>query len=159
MTMKYLIPFFVLGATTLAARADRDIRLKDCPAAVREAIHANLKGGRIDDIEYRRISGKVRYEVDIDGPRNADRTLRFTAAGSLQFESEDIRLSQVPAAVRSAITAAIKTNWRIDDVDRETTSAGTRYRISVDRPGKQDLEVLFTASGGLVERRVERNDD
>lgn len=157
--MKLLTPIIIIAATTPLLAAN-EIRLEDCPKAVRHTIKSNLNGDRLDDIERKRIDGKVRYVVDIDGPGDADRNLRISPAGDLLFVSEDIKLSECPAAVRSTIKGLLKVNWRIDDIDRETTASGTvRFRVDFDRTGKRDIEFKLSRKGKVLGSRVESNED
>lgn len=154
--MKYLIPLAILS-TTLAIQA-KEISYQDCPAGVRSAIKAQLNGGKIDEIDRVEKNGATRYIVEIDGPARRDVTFHITPAGTIVFTSEDITLSQAPKAVRTAIQDLLKSGRKLDDIDREITSAGTRYRVDIDRKNFQDLEYLLASSGKVLQRKLDTSD-
>ncbi|MES2438325.1 MAG: hypothetical protein V4584_04640 [Verrucomicrobiota bacterium] len=154
--MKYLLPL-VIASTAISAQA-REISFNACPPAVRETIESSLDGGVIDEIDEVQINGLTRYVVDIDGPGGRDVTLRIGPAGKLLLTSEDLKLSECPAAVRTAIKKLLKSGWRIDDIDREVSGKNTRYRIDIDRRNARDLEFVLSRGGKVLERTIERFD-
>lgn len=153
---KYLIPL-AIASTTIAAQAV-EVRLKDCPAPVRATIESKLQGGKLDDIDRVTRNGTTRYIVDIDGPARRDITFHLTPAGAVVFTSEDINLSQAPKAVRTAVANLLKSGWKVDDVDRETTAGSVRFRVDIDRRNQRDLEFLIGPKGKVLKRTVEIDD-
>jgi uncharacterized membrane protein YkoI len=154
--MKYLIPLAVIS-TTLAASA-KEISLQDCPPGVKATIEAKLEGGKLDEIDRVNKNGTTRYIVDIDGPARRDITFHLTPAGKVVFTSEDITLSQSPKAVRTAIQDLLKSGWKVDDIDRETTGGTVRFRVDIDRKNNRDLEFLLSREGKVLQRKVETSD-
>jgi uncharacterized membrane protein YkoI len=153
---KYLIPL-AIASTTIAAQAV-EVRFKDCPAPVRATIESKLQGGKLDDIDRVNRNGVTRYIVDIDGPGRRDITFHLTPAGAVIFTSEDIRLSEAPKGVRTAVANLLKNGWTVDDVDRETTSGTVRYRVDIDRRNQRDIEYLIGPKGKIFKRTVEIDD-
>lgn len=151
--MKYLIPL-AIASTTLATQAV-EVRLQDCPPGVRATIEAKLQGGKLDDIDRVQKNGTTRFIVDIDGPAHRDVTFHLTPAGKVVFTSEDLNLNQCPKAVRTSIQNLLKSGWKIDDIDRETTGGTLRFRVDIDRNNDRDLEFLISRSGKVLQRKVE----
>ena len=151
-----LIPLLAIALATTATA--REIRLRDCPPGVRQTIEARLEGGKLDDIDRIVRDGKERYIVEIEGPGRRDLTLRLTPAGDVLRETEDLTFKQCPAAVRQAIHSLLKKGHSIDDIDRETTAGGVRYRVEIDRRHRRDVEYTISPEGEILRRKVERDD-
>lgn len=156
--MKYIIPLVIAAASTATLQA-KEIRFKDCPAAVKKAINARLAGGTIDDIDRVVIKGKTRFIVDIDGPGNRDVTYRLSVKGKEHLKTEDISFNAAPAVIRSAINGQLRPGWRIDDIDRVTQNKVTTFVVEIDRNNAPDLKLTFSASGKVLKTVVERYDD
>jgi hypothetical protein len=64
-----------------------EIRLRDLPEPVRQAVEQQVKRrAQIEDIEKETIEGRVRYRIEIDPPKQKDRTVVFEANGSISFD-------------------------------------------------------------------------
>lgn len=156
--MKLAIAIPLIIAATVVTTQARDIRLKDCPAAVQKTIKANLKGGVIDDIERKKINGSTRYVVDIDGPKGRDITFHIGPKGKVLLKSEDITYGQAPAAVRKTITRLAKeVGGKVDDVDRITQKNVVTFSVDIDRRNAPDYDYTISASGKVLKRVIDRD--
>ena len=63
-----------------------DIKLHECPLAVRTTIERNLLGGKLDEIKEIRIADHTLYVVEIDQPKGPDRIITFDADGTVTDE-------------------------------------------------------------------------
>lgn len=147
----------VFAATALSLQA-KEIRLKDCPAAVKKTISARLDGGKIDDIDRVLIKGKTRYLVDIDGPGRRDVTFRITPSGKVVRKAEDVVFNECPKAVRAAIDNLLEAGWQIDDIDRITQNKVVTFRVEIDSNNAPDLQVTISSSGKVTKKVVEKFD-
>lgn len=154
--MKTLL-LLTIASTTLATQA-KEVRLKDCPPGVQITIAAKLGGGHLDEIERVNKKGVTRYVVDVDGPLGRDITYHLTPAGHVVFSTEDVILTECPAAVRTSITKLLKKGWRIDDIDREVSGKSIRFRVDIDRPQERDYVFLLNNRGKVLERKLEKRD-
>lgn len=153
--MKHILPI-VFAATAFSLQA-KDIRLKDCPAAVQKTIKARLDGGKIDDIDRVLIKGKTRYIVDIDVTARREVTFRITPSGKIVQKSEDVDFNECPKAVRTAINNQLEARWKIDDIDRITSNKVLTFRVEIDRNNAPALQVTFSSSGKVIEKVVEKS--
>lgn len=152
--MKIKILIMTLLACTLpvgSVGADA-IRLEDCPAAVQQAILANSRDGRVDDIDLS-PDGKT-YEVEINLPRLRERELRIAVDGAMVETIEDIDLSDAPESVRRAIEGEITAGARLEEFERKTTSGATVFLAEIDLPDDRDLYLEVSDKGSILNRLV-----
>ena len=84
--MKTNIIITTLALITAPAFADslksREIRLDDCPPAVRETILDNARNGTIEEVEHIRFGDQVLYVAEVDLPQPGHHLrLQTTLAG------------------------------------------------------------------------------
>lgn len=151
------IPFLLLAAASVAL-AD-EIRLDACPPAVQQVIQANLRDGKLDEIEAHRVDDRTLYVAKIDLPGDRDLDVHVSGDGRLLKTNEDVPESEVPAAVAGAIkNLTTTTGGRLEDVEREVADGKTTYHAEIDRPNAADLEVVFAEDGALISQTEETND-
>lgn len=144
---------FALGLGTLAHGGD-DIRLDECPDAVRKTILDNARGGKIDEVDVIRIEGRTLYIAEVDLPRGLDLKIHVSGDGALLKTREDIPLASVPDAVRDTLESF---GGRIDDLELEIAGGVSTYHAEIDYNGQPDLEVTVAADGRVL-REVEDDD-
>lgn len=126
------------------------------PNNVTNYIRTNYNGYRIDswhneDLCDNRIGLKVELE---DGP-GPDVDLYFTLAGEFLFAAKEIKISDLPNAVRNAINANFP-GYGIEDDKTERfqlTDGSFQYKVELERNSGSDVEVIFDASGRIVCRK------
>lgn len=132
-----------------------EIRLEDCPAAVKATINDNAAQGTLDEVERYSIDGKVIYIAEFDLPGKLDLKLYLSGDGKLLKTRTEIPLKDAPEAVRQAIA---KLEGTLDDVERVTEGKKVTYLVEMDRGGKADLHVSLSPEGAVVSQREEVND-
>lgn len=124
--------------------------MQDCPQAVQDAINANRKGGRIDEIDY--LAARGVYDVEIHlGPRR-DLDLVISSAGRLLKSVEDIALGNAPRSVKNSIRRLMQGGGRLDDLDLETAAGRVTYRVEIDFPEGPDLNATVSKKGLVLKR-------
>lgn len=137
---------------SLTAAQAEDLRLEDCPAAVQQAILANSRDGRVDDIELS-PDGQT-YEVEVNLPRLRERQLRIAADGAVLETIEDIVLAEAPEPVRKTIESETTAGARLEEVERKTASGTTVFLAEIDLPDDRDLYLEIADNGSILNRVV-----
>lgn len=139
----------LLCLTTLArGQEDKEAKLKpaDVPAAVSQAIAKQYRNAKVSGWSKELEDGKTTYEASvIEGSSNRD--VVFAEDGSLVAIEEAIQVSDLPAAVKSAIRnkypgASLRNAEKISHADQ------LQYEVALAKALKK--EVLLTAAGKIV---------
>lgn len=168
-------------ATKQAMDEEKEVSIKEIPAAVKATILAEAEGGTIEEIELETEDGKTVYEADviIDGKEveiqvAPDGTLLSTKAedddGDDDDDDEDgdddegddeneeeISLDQVPEAVKATILKEAA-GAAIEEVIKEVEDGQTVYEAEFEVDG-QEVEIEVASDGTLLEREIEDDDD
>lgn len=143
---------------TLACHAGAaEIRLADCPAAVRATIQQNSRGGHIDEVESHGIEGRTLYVAEVDLPGGRDLKIHVAADGALLKTREDSAIAEVPEAVRKAVEARLG-GGIADDVDKETGGTVVTWHVEIDRKGAKDLELVIDSAGKILSETEDADD-
>ena len=160
-----LTAFGLALATTAAAPAPGDapsqIKLSDCPEAVRATIEGEAAGGKIETVRKEIEDGETTYlataeihgrtfgiEVDEDGT--------LTELG-LEVGDDEIKLSDCPEPVRKTLREEAK-DAKLGPVTRDVRYGETIYE-TVAVLGKKDYEIVIAEDGTLVEKTLIIEDD
>jgi len=130
------------------------IPLADCPAPVRDIVLDHLQSGRIVTIQEVRRQRRALYLVEIDLPGARVRKLQVTADGSVFAIADEIRVSDLPRPVQSALDSFLTSGARFDTAERVSASGEREYHVELDLGDEVDLH-LFLDEGGEVLRRHE----
>lgn len=147
-----------VAAATPPSRGDEDeVKLSDCPAAVRKTLNEEAKGAEIESVTREVEDGKTTYWADvvIGGKTygigvSEDGTLNEF---SLQVDEDEVGLSDCPAAVQKAFKEEAKGS-EIDGVRRETRFGVTVFRAGVAIGGKS-YEIKVAEDGTLTEKSLQ----
>ncbi|HIZ88222.1 MAG TPA: PepSY-like domain-containing protein [Candidatus Coprenecus pullistercoris] len=136
--------------------ADRDYDYGDCipdtPAqSIFEFIESSYPGARIVEVDIEH--GMTEVEI-IDG--RVCRELLFDSSGSWLYTKTEVRVSDVPSEIRTALEASEYGDYRIDDVDYYQTPQEEFYRFELENRD-DDIKVDVLADGTV--RLVERDDE
>lgn len=154
--MKLPILVTTLSATASFAFAD-DIRLEECPPAVQQTIQANLRDGKLDDVEVIKVEDRTLYVADVDLPNGHDVKVHINGEGKVLKTVEDLPPGSLPPAVTAA-AEKIANGAKLDDIDKIVTDGVTTYRVEIDRKGVPDLRVIFDESGTVLSQKEESKD-
>jgi hypothetical protein len=152
MKTKILFMAMVALAVPAGSAAADDIRLEDCPAAVQQAVLANSRDGRVDDIEL--LPDGRTYEVEVNLPRLRERQLRIAADGAVLETVEDIDLAEAPEPVRRTVESETTAGARLEEVERKTASGTTVFLAEIDLPDDRDLYLEVSDNGSILNRLV-----
>lgn len=152
MKFKLLFMTVLVHALPVGSVGAGEIRLEDCPAAVQQAIQANSRDGRVDDIEL--SPDGMTYEVEINLPRLRDRELRIAADGVVVEAIEDIDLTEAQEPVRRTVEGETTAGARLEEFERKTTSGTTVFLAEIDLPDNRDLYLEVSDKGSILNRLV-----
>lgn len=111
--------------------------------AIKEYIAANYPQARIVDIEQE----NSRIEVDIiDG--STPREVVFNQSGEWMHTKTEVRKSDVPAAVLSALTESTYGSWQIDDIDHYLTPTEEYYLFELES-GNSEVSLKVDLAGNI----------
>ncbi|MEX1044481.1 MAG: hypothetical protein WEC73_00010 [Chthoniobacterales bacterium] len=130
----------------------KDLRLEDCPAAVQQAVLANSRDGRVDEIELS-PDGSA-YEVEINLPRLRERQLRVAADGTILQTVEDIDLGETPEPVRRTVEAEMTNGGRLEELEKKISEKVTTFLVEIDLPDDRDLYLEIADNGSILQRLV-----
>jgi hypothetical protein len=139
---KIILSAFVLVALAGSAMA-QDIKAKDVPAAVKEALAK--KYPNTTKVSWEKEKGN--YEANWGGKSGEDTSVQFTPAGAFVEEVNAIPVSQLPAPV----AAYVKANYngaKIKEAGKVTDAAG-KHLFEAEIKGK---DLLFDENGKFVKK-------
>lgn len=154
-TPSILITLALTSGLACADDAGREIRLADCPPAVRAMIDANDRDGRLDEIERIAIGDRELYIAEVELAGDLDLTIHVRGDGTLVKTREDLPSDAYPAFAQGL---ANDRGGRLDDIDKETADGKTTYLVEIDRREQPDLD-LVTDESGKVLSETENHDD
>jgi hypothetical protein len=149
-----------IGGATQTHGAEQDIQRSDVPPAVLKAVQKKYAKARIVGYAKEDDEGKTTYEVTVeDGGRRSD--LLFAPDGKILIEEHQIKMSELPPAVKKALagssfaSASVK---RSERVIRDEKTDNPAYEFLVEQAGEQ-TEIVFDQTGELTKQtRIEKAD-
>jgi len=154
--MKLGIPscfFLALACHSMAG----EIRLDDCPEAVRATVRQHERQGRVDEVKSYDIQGRVLYVVEVDLPTKRELKLHISPDGTLVKMSEEISLEELPDTVRAMVVEK-SAGGTLDDVEKETVGKIVTYRVEIERKKMPDVDLVLDAAGGILSETEEADD-
>ena len=123
-----------LAMAVLAVTAqDTKIQLKNLPAGVQKAVHAEeAKGAKIVGLSSEVENGKTVYEVETKVNGRA-RDLILDATGAILVAEQEVGIETVPAAVK----AAFESRGKVLIVETVTKGKRITYEAQVEKNGKK----------------------
>ena len=143
----YYSPDGVLIKTVIDSGKDYDYHdyiPSTAPGSIAELIEQKYPGARIVDIE--RENGMIEVEI-IDGNRKKD--VYFNIANEWVKTEWEVRVSELPAAVTTAIANSQYASYRIDDADYVQTPAVEYYLIELEK-GNSEVKLRITETGTIL---------
>lgn len=92
-------------------------------------------------------------EFKLDG---VEYSAKFLADGTWKETEQEIKVAQLPVPVQDAMKAQFA-DYKIKEAELAETSDGTVFELEIQN-GKEKLEVVFSPSGELLKKEVEKED-
>ncbi len=133
----------IMGAAALSA-AETKVQLKDLPAAVRTTVVALTKSAELRGVSREIEKGKTYYEAEtmVNG---RSRDLLIDAAGHLVEVEQEVELSSIPEAARTALQKRAGTG-KVSKVESVTKGSTVTYEAVIEVNGKKS-EAAVSADG------------
>lgn len=126
--------------------------------AMRNFIDTQYPGARLvevdieDDGQYRGYTEVDIIHLDNDLKRNVSKEILFDKSGTWVHTSWDVRRTDLPAVVLTAIDTQITTNYpgyRFDDAECIENANGKYYRIELEKNNSQDVYLNLNVDGSI----------
>ena len=134
------------------------LELADLPSAVQETVKRELGSAHIDEIERDTEDGKVVYEVEAETADGREIELEVAEDGTLLEKGEEVRLTEVPAAVRATIERELG-GVSPEKIERETEKGTVCYEVEAETADGREIELEIAEDGTLLDKDVEDADD
>lgn len=144
-----LLAFVLAACSQGGILLSDDLRLSECPEAVRATIRQNQRDGKVEEIKKVEVEGHALYLVEIDLKGFRELKLHISGTGSLRKSVEEIRQPDLPEPVKESAKHVIHGLYRIGDIEKITEGEQIRYRIKAEHPGKPDILYLFDEDGSM----------
>jgi hypothetical protein len=151
----------LLAATALAKEVE--VKLSDCPAAVRKTLEREAQGAKIDKVEKEAEDGETTYEADakIDGAAYEitvaeDGTLLEKSLDGADDDEEkeadevEVKLADCPAAVQKTLKREAG-EAAVDSAFKENEGKKTCFEFDVKIDGKP-YEIKIAEDGKLISK-------
>ena len=151
---------FVFGIAP--AGDDEEIKLSDCPAAVRKTLQTEAKGAKIETVTKEKDDNdKTVYwvEVEIGGKTYGIGALEDGTLSemNLSVDDEELPFDGCPAAVQATVRSEAF-GEKIDAVARDMKYGVTVYQTVVNHKGKS-YQIVVAEDGTLVEKVLVIDDE
>ena len=130
-----------------AMAAEVKVKMSDLPPAVQSAVKEQSKGATIRGLTKETENGKTEYEAEL-AVNGRNRDVSFDAAGNVISVEEEVPLSSVPDAARTAIQKAAA-GGTLRKVEEVKENGKTFYEATI-RKGNKPSEIQVDPSGAPV---------
>jgi hypothetical protein len=142
---KLLFATLLTTGLVLGASAQDDIKEKDVPSPVQTSFKSEFPNAK--DVEWKLKDGtyKVKFEVG-----SVDQIASFDASGKRLSKGIKIRISELPAAISSAVKTAYA-DRTIDEAYTLEKDGATQYMVKLN--GSPETKLVYSADGQLVKEK------
>jgi len=134
------------------------LELADLPSAVQETIKRELGGVSPEKIERDTDDGEVVYEVDAETADGREIDLEVAEDGTLLEKQEEVRLADVPAAVRATIERELG-GVSPEEIERQTENGEVVYEVDAETADGREIDLEVAEDGTLLDKDVDEADD
>ena len=145
--MRYLT-ISLLILTSLGFAAEKKIKIKDLPPAVRKTVDELGKTSTLVGFAKEVEDGKTMYEAETK-VNGKTRDLTIDAEGKIVLTEEEVAIDSIPAPARAAIEKAA-TGGKIIIVEKVTKGSDVKYEAAITPKSGKKKEVSFSAEGAPV---------
>jgi uncharacterized membrane protein YkoI len=145
--MKLSIVISMGGALALCAwAAETKVKMADLPPAVQAAVKEQTKNSTLVGLAKEVEKGKTLYEAETK-VNGKTRDISFDSAGKIVSVEEEVDISSIPAAARTAIEKKAA-GAKIKLVETVTEGGKTWYEAAIEKGGKSS-EFVVNADGSV----------
>ena len=138
--MKILL--LIKAGLFLASCGSQNIAADKVPSVVLNTVKTKYPVN--DDVNWERH--KENYEAEIDVNDSTETTLLIDGSGRLLKQKMDIRDTDLPGSVSSALTQRYP-DHTIDDLEKLEIGGVYYYQLELNKKGSKELHVVFTTDG------------
>jgi uncharacterized membrane protein YkoI len=128
----------------VALAAEKKIQMKDLPAVVQKAVQDQSKGATLKGLTKEVENGKTEYEAELIFYGHG-KDISFDPSGKIISVEEDIAVTSLPQAARSAIEKAASAG-KLEKVEAVTENGKSFYEATIRKAGKAH-EIQVDANG------------
>jgi len=142
-----IIPSVVLIATSMAM-ADTPVKMADLPPAVQKAVKEQMAGATLRGLSKETEHGKTTYEAELL-VNGAHKDITIDGQGKIIEVEEEMKLTAVPDAARTAIESAAGKSGKVLQVESVTEEGKlVAYEAHIQKtPNGKKSEVRVDANG------------
>jgi hypothetical protein len=140
--MKAYILAAALFSVITGSCQNQNISASKVPSIVVNKVQESYPGAK--DVDWKK--SKDNYEAEIQVNDSTEVSILVNTAGNKVMEKRDIRISEVPTEVTSALNSLYK-DYKIDEADQIIKDGITYYQLELEAKGKKDINVVFNANG------------
>lgn len=144
---KKLFAYLLIAGFALSVSAQEKIKEKDVPTTVQASFKAGYPEAK--DVEWKKKDGTYKAKFKVN---DVDNFTSFDAAGKMLSKGMEIKESELPAAVISAVKLAYP-NRAIDDVYSVEKDGSTNYLVKLK--GNPETKNLYSADGQVVREKMD----
>ncbi len=143
--MKKLFAALLTLSLAFTAAAEKSVKMKDLPPAVKKAVEENTKGAEIKGISKEVEKGKTMYEVEtlVNGKT---RDMMIDANGVVTLIEQEVTLDSIPAGAKAAIEKKAA-GAKIAKVETLTKGQTVTYEAQMVGKGGKKSEIVVSADG------------
>lgn len=145
-----------LACGMVAVAGEKPVSLDDVPAAARAAIEAFAAGGEIEKVAQGEEDGQAVYEAEIE-TEAGEREICVSATGEVLETAVEVKLEDVPEAVRAAI-ASRQGAGKIDEIVREQEGGRVTYEVELET-ADGEVEIEIAEDGTVLDDDSADDDD
>lgn len=131
-------------ALATASAAEKAVKMRDLPEAVRKTVQQQTQGAEVKGLSKETEHGKIFYEVEtrVNGH---GRDVLIDPAGQVVEVEEEVALDSIPAPARAAIEKKAA-GGKIKKVETVTKGGEVTYEAAVVKAGKTS-EIVVAPDG------------
>jgi uncharacterized membrane protein YkoI len=141
--------FLVAALVTTLCSSAQNIKQAQAPDLVVETFQKKFP--RVTDVEWKKKGDA--YEVMFDTGFGNDHRVLIDATGKIISHRQEIAITDLPAAVTSALAKQFP-DFKIEDPEKREMNDATTYKMEVK--GKtEEWKVIFSEDGKLLEKTAD----
>jgi uncharacterized membrane protein YkoI len=157
----FLLPIAALMIFVAIKCKDDEGHTVPLPASIQNYLNANYPGAEIEESEMDTLcTGTAVYEVEVEVSDDNEIGLTFDTEGNMLFSENEIKVSDLPAAVSAGISANFA-GYSTAEAEKLSMADGSfQYEAELKKNGQPTLEVLFATDGTVIcQEEEDENDD